>query len=128
MWACWFVRSRGGPFLFAQERVEKEEAGAGDDGAVGHIEVRPMISEDVNLNEVDDRAVSDAVVEVAKRATENQRQRPRCEREAVAEADHGDQNGGGSQRRKRDQAPADCVRGSGISEEREGRALIEPVR
>ena len=46
----------------------------------------------------------------------------------AAQADHGDENSGGGQRRKSDQAPADCIRRGGVSEEGECRAFIEPVR
>jgi len=48
-----------------EEGIEEQKAGAYDDGTVGYVEVGPMIAEDVDLNEVDDRTVEDSIVEVA---------------------------------------------------------------
>ena len=58
-----------------QQRIKQQHAGAGDNGGIGHVEVRPVIAEDVDLNEVDDLAVAqNAVVDVAERAAENERE------------------------------------------------------
>ena len=68
-----------------QQRIKQQHAGAGDDRGVGHVEVGPVIAEDVDLNEVDDRAVENAVVNVAERAAENERESDGRERELAAE-------------------------------------------
>ncbi len=81
----------------------------------------------MDLDEVDDRTVSDAVVDVAESSGKDQRQRNGGEREAVAEAHHDDQNSQRGERGEADQRPADGVGRGGVGEEREGRALIGPV-
>ena len=40
--------------LLREQGIEEEKAGASDDGAVGDVEVRPVVGEDVDFNEVDD--------------------------------------------------------------------------
>jgi len=47
-----------------------------------------MIAEDVNLDEIDDRAVKDAVMDVAQRPGKNERQGDRGQAEAVAKLHH----------------------------------------
>ena len=39
---------------FGQQGVDEKEAGTDDDGAVGDVEVGPVIAEDVDFYEVDD--------------------------------------------------------------------------
>ena len=62
------VWGNGGVLVFRQEGVEQQQACAGDDGAVGQIEVGPVVPEDMDLNEVDDRSIGDAIVEVSQSA------------------------------------------------------------
>ena len=69
--------------FLGQQGIEHQQAGAGHDGAVGHVEVRPVIGEDVDLDEVDDRAVGDAVVDVADGAAQYQGQGDGGERDAA---------------------------------------------
>ena len=78
--------------LFRQQGIEQEQAGSGDDGGVGYVEVGPMIGEDVDLNEVDHRAVDDAVVDVAEGAAEDEGKGDGGEGDVVAEADESDEN------------------------------------
>src|SRR6185503_648561 len=85
---------RGTLSLFAgQERVEEEEAGADDDAAVGYVEVGPVVAEDVDFDEVDDRAIADAVVEIADGAAEDESQGNGGEVHAAAQADESDEDG-----------------------------------
>ena len=86
-----------------------------------------MVAEDVDLNEVDDRAVEDAVVDVAEGASQNQREGDGGEAEAVAKADEGDEHGDQEHEREADQDPADEMRRSGFGEEGKGRALVGPM-
>ena len=74
-------------FLCGQQGIEEEQAGADDHAGVGHVEVGPVVAEDVDLDEVDDRAVGDAVVDVAQRAAQNERQSHGREADAIAQAD-----------------------------------------
>ena len=55
-----------------------------------------MVAEDVDFDEVDDGAVSDAVVQVAERSAQYQGKRDRDEGYPAAEADERDQDGDGS--------------------------------
>src|SRR3954467_5289891 len=57
------------------EDFYEEEASSDDDAAVGDVEVGPVIVDDVNLNEVDDVVVADAVVEVADGTAEDEGER-----------------------------------------------------
>ena len=79
-------------FLAGQERVKKEQTSSYDDAAVGHIEVGPMVAEDVDLDEVDDGAVADAVVEIADGAAEDESKRDGGEAETTAEANECDED------------------------------------
>ena len=88
-------------FFSGEQGVEEEQAGADDDGAIGNVEVGPVIAEDVDLDEVDDRAVEDAVVEVADGAAEDQSESDSGEGDPAAEADEGDEHGEWRRRRKR---------------------------
>src|ERR1039458_2985218 len=110
-----------------EQGVEQKQACAGDDGGVGQVEVGPVVGEDVDFNEVDDRAVEDAVVDVAEGSGKNEGEGDGPEGEAVAEADHGNEDDQGCQKREADQGPADRVGRSGVGEEREGRALVGPM-
>ena len=76
-----------------QERIEKEQACADDDGGVGQVEVGPGVGEDVDFDEVHHGAVDDAVVEVAERAAEDEGEGDRDEGETVAQIDQGDEDG-----------------------------------
>jgi hypothetical protein len=69
---------------FWQKRIEQEETGADDNGGVGYVEVREVIAEDVDFNEVDDRAVKDAVVYVAQSAGKDEREGDSGEGESIA--------------------------------------------
>lgn len=111
-----------------QEGIEEQETRTDDDGAVGDIEVGPVVAEDVDFNEVDDRAVDDAIVQVAESATKNEGEGNRGDVDSAAEADEGNQNCEGRNSGKGDQAPADGVGRGRVGEEREGRAFVEPVR
>ncbi len=121
--SSWRVRA-----FFGEQGIEEQEAGADDDGTVGHIEVGPVVAEDVDLNEVDDGAVDDAIVEVAERSAEHQGEGGGGEGDSAAEADQGDEDGDCGDGGKGNESPADGVGRGGVGEEREGRALIEPVR
>ena len=109
-----------------EQRIEEEQAGAGDDGGVGHVEVGPVVGEDVDLNEVDDRAIDDAVVNVADCAA---RMSARAMVVSVTgcRAQQSDKDGERRGDRECDQRPADEVRRSRVGEEREGRAFVGPV-
>src|ERR1700722_16272503 len=96
--------------LLRQQRIKQEQACAGDDGAIGYVEVGPGIAEDVDFDEVDDGAVEDAVVDVAQRSSQNQREGDGGEREPVAQADEGNENGAQECDREADQDPADEMR------------------
>ena len=79
--------------FFRQQRVEEEQAGAGHNRGVGNVEVGPVIAEDVDLDEVDHGAVDDAVVDVAEGPAKDERKSHGGKRDAIAEADHGDEDG-----------------------------------
>ena len=53
--------------LFARrhQRMQHQQDPAADDGGIGHVEVGPVVVDDVDLEEVDDRAGADAIVRVA---------------------------------------------------------------
>ena len=87
---------RGGGFgrLSGQQRIEEKEAGADDDGTIGHVEVGPVIAEDVDLNEVDDRAVEDSIVEVAESSPKHQGEGNGGETDLTAEPNEGDEDCG----------------------------------
>ena len=51
-----------------------------------------MIAEDVHLDEVDDGAIDDAVVYVAQRAAQNERERDRGERDAITQPQQSNEN------------------------------------
>ena len=110
-----------------EEGVEEEEACAGDDGAVGYVEVGPVVGEDVDFNEVDDCAVEDAVVEVAEGSAEDEGEGGGCQRELVAEADEKDQDDQGGEGAEADEEPVDEVRCAGFGEEGEGCAFVGPM-
>ena len=86
-----------------------------------------MIAEDVDFDEVDDRAVGDAVVDVAEGSGEDESKGKRGDVDVLAKADKGDEHRDHSQAGEGDQSPAHGVGRGRVCEEREGRALIEPM-
>src|SRR3569833_1193583 len=103
--------------LVREEGVEEEEAGADDDAAVGHVEVGPVVAEDVDLDEVDDGAVAEAGVEIAYGAAEDESESHGCEAEAAAEADERDEDGDAGDGGEGDESPANGVGRCGVGEE-----------
>ncbi len=67
-------------------------------------------------------------MDVAERAAENEGESDGGEREAIAQAQQDDEDDQRGQEREGDQAPAHSVGRGGVGEEREGRALVGPVR
>jgi hypothetical protein len=51
--------------MLGAQHFDEQEAGADADGRVGNIEVRPVVVDDVDLEEVDDVGEADAIVQVA---------------------------------------------------------------
>ncbi len=114
--------------LVGEECIKQEQACANDDGGVGNIEVWPAVTDDVDLNEVDDGAVGDAVMHVAECAAEDERERDRGAVDVVAETDHDDEDDKCRGEREDDETPADGVWGRGVGKEREGSSLVGPMR
>ena len=71
--------------VLGAQHFDEQEAGSDADGGVGDVEVGPVIVDDVDLEEVDDVGEAHAVVEVAERAAEDEREREADERELAAE-------------------------------------------
>src|ERR1019366_3869238 len=113
--------------LLWQEGIEEQEAGAGDDGTVGYVEVGPMVGEDVEFDEVDDRSVDDAVVDIAERARKDEGQSDGRNVDAIAEPHQGDENDQGGEDREGNQAPADRIGRSRVGKEGESRAFVCPM-
>ncbi len=94
---------------------------------IGNVEVRPMIAEDVDFNEVDDRAVEEAVVHIAESAAQDECQGYGDEGEVVTEPDENDKDYESSKECKADQSPVNEVGGCGVGEERKGCTFVGPV-
>lgn len=59
--------------------LDQQKAGADDDAAIGNVEVRPVVVDNVDLEEVDNVVIPDAVVEIAESSAENESERNRGE-------------------------------------------------
>ena len=113
--------------FFWQQGIEQEHAGSGDYGGVGDVEVGPMVGEDVDFNEVDDRAVEEAVVDVAEGAAQDERKCYGDQSDVVTEPDQKGEDDECGKECKADQRPMDQVGRCGVCEEREGGAFVGPV-
>ena len=60
--------------IFA-EHAQKEQQSTYDDGAIGNVERRPVMSADIEIQKVRDLAVREAVPEIAHGPAQNQRER-----------------------------------------------------
>lgn len=108
--------------------VEHEQNAADDDAGVGHVEVGPVVVDDVDFEEVGDHAVAQAVPHIADGAAEDEREGQRGCGEMAADAQQDDEDGESGDNRK----PGEQVVGGRgvrrIGEERKGRAGIADVR
>ena len=96
---------------------EQKQAGTDDDGGVGYVEVRPMVVDDPDLEEVDDVGEADAVVEIAERSAEDEAERDAAEGEDAAHLpDHAEDDEDGDDG-EGDKAVADEDRREGLGEE-----------
>jgi hypothetical protein len=110
-----------------EQGIEQKEACSDDDGTVGYIEVGPVITKDMDLDEINDGAVDDAIVQIAKSPAEYQGKGDRGKGDPAAKADQGDDDSDRGDCGEGDESPTDGVGGSGVSEKRKGRSLIEPM-
>ena len=58
---------------FGEEDFGDQQDGSDNDGAVGDVKGRPVVTADVEVEEVDDMSVDDAVPEVAECAAQDER-------------------------------------------------------
>src|SRR5712675_2302661 len=77
------VGSFRGVVFVEEENVDDDEGGAYGDGGVGDVEGRPVVTAEPDFEKVGDRAVDDAIGNVAGGATEEQRQARGGERAAA---------------------------------------------
>jgi hypothetical protein len=83
-------------FGLGPEDFDEEKAGSDANATVGYVEVGPMVGMDVDLEEIDDVVVADAVVEVAEGSAEDEGEGHGANREGSAyspEHGHEDEDG-----------------------------------
>ena len=105
------------PVSVRQKGIEKEQAGTDYDAGIGHVEVRKVIAGDVHFNEVDDRTVRYAVMDIAQCAAEDKREGDGGEADAITETNEGNEYDQCSQRCEADQPPSDKLGRGGIGED-----------
>src|SRR5438270_8032521 len=61
--------------MVVAQHAQKKQQCAYNDGAIGNVERRPVVSANVEIQKVRDLAVRDSVPEIANCSTQNQRKR-----------------------------------------------------
>jgi len=107
------------------ERVQQEQGDAHGDGGIGDVEGGPVPVAVVDIQEVDDVAVEDAVDQVAQRAAQHQRPSHGLPMLAGVELAQPDGDEGAGDHRQDDEEPA--LPAPGSREEAEGRALVAQI-
>ena len=92
-----------------QQGIEEEQAGADHHTRVGDVEVRPVVAEDVDLDEIDNRTIDNTIVNITESPAANEGEGDGGHVDPVAETDHEDQHDQGRERGESDQAPPDGV-------------------
>ena len=109
------------------EDFDQQQAGTDDDAAIGDVEVGPVVVDDVDFEEVDDVGETNAVVEVADSAAEDECERNPRERKIAAYAPEHAENDDDGDDGEGDETVADDD-GRGRVEERKRRAGVEYMR
>jgi hypothetical protein len=111
-------------FGLRAEYFDEEEAGSDADTAVCYVEVGPVVSVDVDFEEVDDVVVADAVVEVAEGSAEDEGEGYGADGEGAADSpEHGKEDEDGEDG-EGDEDVADGDGRCGFGEHAEGRTGV----
>src|SRR6185437_6178776 len=110
------------------EDFQQQKAGSNDDAGVGNVEVRVVISEEVERQKVDDVARGKTVVQITNRAAENQRQRNAGHVHSATRLPQYGQHNHNRNHRERDQHPADAVGRRRVGEQAESGAVVVDMR